>query len=178
MGYRLVVAVLSLVFFCSCAAFDKDTDAVEGFGGKDKPGMPSVTKEAGALSGYYSGTMTLDSNTCQSISDEVGVESELALDLVQDGDTINLTFADDTKTSGMLNGEKATFMSEIMTVKHVYYFTFADDAISGSIEVIEADEFGQFGKPCASYTADLKKGEKPAAKDESGEEKKEDEEKK
>ncbi|MBT3182085.1 MAG: hypothetical protein HN337_06215 [Deltaproteobacteria bacterium] len=162
MGYRLVIAVLSLLLITSCAAFDSDTDAIEGFGDQDQAGMPSTGKDLGPLSGYYSGNMVLNSNTCESISDEVGVESRIGVDVIQDENALNATFDDSKDTlTDMLEGKSAVFADEVMGVMHVYYFDFADDTVTGNCEVIEADEAGDFGDPCAVYAVELKKGEKP-----------------
>ncbi len=186
MGYRLVIAVLSLLLITSCAAFDKDTDAVEGFGSEDRQGMPSTGKDLGPLSGYYSGNMVLDSNSCESVSDEVGVESRIGVEVTQDENNLNAKFDSSEKTlTDILEGKSAVFADELMGVMHVYYLDFEDEDVTGNCEVIEADEAGDFGLPCAVYAVDLKKGEKPVEDDEestdddeSSEEEKDEEEKK
>lgn len=168
MGYRLVIAVCSLVLVCSCAAFDKDEDAIEGFGDKDTKEIPSVAKDQGPLTGYYAGSMILDSNTCQSISDEVGTESRLNIDVAQKGSTLNVTFDDGSTASGVVDSNKAVIMTTVMEVKHIYYVTFAEKegTVSGDCEVVETGEDGQYGSACATYTINLTKGEKPAAPEE------------
>lgn len=109
--------------------------------------------------------MILDSNTCQSISDEVGTESRLNLDVAQKGSTINVTFDDGTTANGIVDSNKAIVMTNVMEVKHIYYVTFAEKegSVSGDCEVVEATEDGQYGEACATYTINLTKGEKPAA---------------
>jgi len=169
MGYRLIVAVCSLVLVCSCAAFDKDTDAIEGFGDQDRETMPSVVKDAGAYHGYYTGVMILDSNSCQSISDEEGTQTRFGADVLHKGDTINITFDDKSTAAGIVKDDKVIIMTDVEGPEHVYYLTFAADeenkdlgTVNGSCEVIETDENGYFGEPCASYTIEMEKGEKPA----------------
>lgn len=177
MGYRLIAVIFALVFVVSCSAFDKEGPAIEGFGEADVSGNPVVAKDMGKFNGYYSGAMTLESNTCQSISDEVGVESALAFEVLQEDKAtlVNLIFDEKTTASGELSKEnKGTFMVDTMGVKHVYMITFNDKGADGSCEVVEADEAGQYGDPCAKYAIAVTKGEKPAAPAE--EEKKEGEE--
>jgi len=172
MGYRLALVVCAMLFVCGCSAFENDGNAIEGFGDLDVA-TPTIQKEMGPNTGYYAGAMTLDSNTCQSVSDETGTESTMSVDIIEDNAILNATFEGGINASSTLEGGKATFMTEISGVKHVYYFTFKEGVIEGKAEVIEADEAGQYGDPCASYMLLLNKGEKPAVETEKkGEEKK------
>jgi len=168
MGYRLMVAVCALFLMTSCAALDSDSgDPFEGFSPSEIPAPPGAGETG--LSGYYTGALTLDSNDCESISDEVGTVSALALDVTQNDTVMSVTFDDGSVSSGNLEGDKATFLSEVMGVRHIYYvvFTEADEVLSadGSCEVFEASEDGVFKEPCASYTISLEEGEKPEADD-------------
>jgi hypothetical protein len=105
--------------------------------------------------------MRLDSNSCESISDEVGVESEFSIEVVQSEETVTATFPGEVTSSGKLADGKTTIVTDVMQVKHAYYLTFAEDGITGTAEVIESDDEGDFGEPCASYVVELQKGEKP-----------------
>lgn len=167
MGFRLFLAVLSLLLISSCAAFDKDTDAIEGFGpGIDRPGEPSEGKRLGPNSGYYAGTMTLDNNSCESVSDEAGVESKLAVKIEdeEDGSVVNATFEGSSSSlSSRVKDSSIVLMEVIMGVQRVYYLTFVEGGIEGSCEVIEADDAGEFGKSCATYTIELVEGQEPPA---------------
>ncbi len=165
MGYRLAMVVFAALLVSGCAAFEHDGNAVEGFGDLDVA-VPTIQKELGPNTGYYAGAMVLDSNTCESVSDDEGVESSMSVEIIHDGDVLNATFEGGVISSSKLNGEKSTFMTEIGGVKHVYYFSFKDGKIEGKAEVVEADEAGQYGEPCATYTILLNKGEKPAEKKE------------
>lgn len=173
MGYRSLLCVFALSLLCSCAAFDNGGGAIEGFGDQDVAGNPTVTKETGANTGYFSGAMTLDTNTCQSVSDKAGVESSIAFDVVHEGNIVNATFEDGSTSASELMDTKATFLVETMGVKHVYYITFgAEGAVDGKCEVIEANAEGQYGEPCANYTLIMQKGEKPAKEEKPAEEEK------
>ena len=160
MGYRFVMALVAALLLAGCAAFDHNNDPYTGFSPDE---IPVLGGQAGPYSGYFSGTMTLDTNSCQAVSDAVGAAVPLTLETLQSDTTMNLTFADATVSAGALDGDKATFMVRMGSTKHVYVLTFGDGTISGSCDVIESDADGQFGKPCASYTVALEKGEKPAA---------------
>ena len=159
MGYRLMVALCTLALFCSCAAFDSDADPYVGF---NPDIIPPMAGQAGIYTGYYDGDMNMDSNACASVSDEVGVPTPLAVDVLHKDTVVNVIFEDGTIAAGSLEGNRATFMTETVGVRHIYYLTFADDAIEGSCEVFEADIEGKYKEPCGSYTVSLKKGEKPA----------------
>ncbi|HQG13865.1 MAG TPA: hypothetical protein PLT05_05855, partial [bacterium] len=164
---RLFLAILSLLLISSCAAFDRDTDAIEGFGrGIDRPGQPSEGKRFGPNSGYYVGTMTLDNNSCESISDEAGVENKLAVKIEDEegGSFVNATFEGYSRLfSSRLKDRSIVLMSVIMGVQRVYYLTFVEGGIEGSCEVMEADDAGEFGESCATYTIELMRGEEPPA---------------
>jgi hypothetical protein len=162
MGYRLVIAVCALSVLCSCAAFDSDGTPFEGFSPSEIP-TPEGAGETG-LSGYYAGNMVLDSNDCESVSDEVGAASILGIDVAQNDDVMSFTFSDDSFSKGALEGDKATFMTDTLGVRHIYYLTFGEEGlVDGSCEVFEASEDGVFRTPCASYSISLEQGEKPEA---------------
>lgn len=156
MGYRFLLAVIFLSLMAGCAAFDHGSTPYEGFD-------PSEVKIPNGLSGPYNGkftgTMTPDSNTCASVSDEVGAAVPLDVQVVQKDKLINMTFSDQQMAPGELSPEgKGTFMVEISGTKHVYYLTFSEDSkIEGTSEVIEKDENGTYAKPCATYTVALSK---------------------
>lgn len=162
MGRRLIVLALGLVLISGCAAFDTDNTPYDGF----SPDLvPVLGGQAGPLSGYYIGDMTLDSNTCQGVSDEVGKAAPLVLDVLQTELGMNVTFEDASVLAGQVDdASKAVFMSQTGSSKQVYFLDFSEDAkITGAAEVIEADENGQYADPCASYSLYLEKGERPAA---------------
>lgn len=158
MGYRLGVAVMAAFFLVGCSAFDSDNTPYEGM----KPGDPVPGINVGGIySGYYAGDMTVDANSCASVSDEQGSAIDMGFEVIHADTTVNIIFDDGTTVAGTLDGEKVTIMVENLGVKHVYYFTFADGEVTGSAEVIEADAAGEYSSPCATYSVALKKGEKP-----------------
>ena len=167
MGYRLLVALCALSLLCSCAAFDHNSEPYVGFPSEMVP--PVSGGQLGIFTGYYGGDMTMDSNSCSMVSDEVGVSMPLALDVLHKDEVVNLIFEDGTLAAGSLEGNKATFMTEDKGVRYIYYLTFADEAMEGSCEVFEADAEGKYKDPCGSYTISLQKGEKPSEEVESEE---------
>ncbi|MFH1830648.1 MAG: hypothetical protein ABH871_07725 [Pseudomonadota bacterium] len=166
MGYRLFVVLCAIVLIGGCAAFDHDNEPYAGFDPSEVPLIPGAN--VGAYNGYYSGSMTLDSNSCVGVSDEVSSEMPLALDVIHLDNTLNITFEDETLAAGELKGNAAIFMLQSGSTKHVYYLTFSDEdeTVTGSCEVIEADAEGQYSDACASYSISLVKGEKPAEDEE------------
>lgn len=162
MGYRILVAVCALALLGGCAAFDDSNIPYDGWSPADIAAIPGT--KASLYSGYYSGNMAIDSNTCSSVSDNAGSKVPISFDVVQSDKTINVAFSDSAKTTvaGTLDGEKTTVMTEIQNVRHVYYLKFADGAITGNVDVLEASDVGQYGDRCATYTLDMKKGDKPA----------------
>ncbi len=177
MGYRLLVILCAIVLIGGCAAFDHDNEPYTGFSPDEVPVIPGA--DVGIHTGYYSGTLTLNSNSCIGVSDEVNAEFPMSLDVIHYGTTLNITFDDDTIASGELTGdENAVFMVQTGTTKHVYYLSFsdADETVTGSCEVIEADANGQYSHPCASYSIALAKAEKPAEDEASDTETEEDNE--
>jgi len=160
MGYRLFVALIAAAMLAGCAAFDHDNDPYTGFSPDE---IPILGGQAGPYSGYFAGTMTVDTNACQAVSDAAGTAIDFTFDTVQSNTVINITFSDGSVAAGALDGDKATFLVKSGSTKHIYTLTFSDGKIDGSCDVIESDESGQFGAPCATYTIALAKGEKPAA---------------
>ena len=161
MGYRVLVVACLMSLICGCSAFDNSSEPYEGV----PEDQVQAAQSGGVIStytGYYAGDKTLDTNTCTSVTDEVGAAVPLSLDIAQSDVTIGVTFEDGQTASGALDTDKTIVMLEDASVKQVYYLTFTDGAVDGSSEVIEADENGQFGDPCATYTIALEKGEKPA----------------
>lgn len=156
MGYRILVAVFTMALLVSCAAFDNSSTPLEGFSPDEVARVPGT---ASAYSGHYAGTMTLDSNTCSSVTAEFGAAIPLEFDVTQSGTTVSVTFADDSVAAGSLDGDKTTLMTSTGNAKQVYYFTFAGNQAKGSAEVVEADEAGQYGAACASYTVLTSKAE-------------------
>lgn len=155
MGYKILVALFIPVLVCGCAAFDSDSTPFEGFDASQVPQIQGLS--GGPLSGSYAGDMTLDSNTCTSVSDTTGAKSSLTLTVSQSNSALGFTFDDGTTTSGTLDGEKVTLMKTTLGVKHVYYLKISKGKIDGSCEVIEANSDGQYSSPCASYTLALSK---------------------
>lgn len=160
MGYRLIVVLASFCLLTGCAAFDSSSEPYEGFSPDEVPPPPSAA--TGIYTGYYAGNITYESNTCASVTDEVGAAVPLAVDVLHQDTTINTTFDDGTTAAGTLEGEKVTLLTEDAMVKYVYFFAFEDGKVTGSGEVIEANADGQFADPCAKYSFELTKGEKPA----------------
>lgn len=174
MGYRLLVSVFVAALMISCAAFDSSQgEPFEGFAPDEVPATAGATQ--GIYNGYYDGVQTLDSNSCQSISESIGTQSDLAVDVAHQGATINVTFEDGVVTAGSLEGKRVTLLTAQLGVRHIYYLEFSEEAVGGSQEVFEQDEKGQYSKPCASYTIELEKGKKPEGEGEAkeGEEEKE-----
>ncbi|MFA4873795.1 MAG: hypothetical protein WC956_04980 [bacterium] len=159
MGYRFLIVIAVLSLMAGCAAFDTDSTPYAGFN-PDEVVFP--TGMSGPYNGSFTGTMTLDSSTCQGVSDEVGAAVPLNVDVVQSDKIINITFEDATVSAGELSAEnKAILVVQTGSTKHVYYLTFSEDSkIDGTCEVIEADADGQYVKACGSYTAALAKAEK------------------
>jgi|GEM_PF-1556736 len=158
---RLVLVLCILISLGACSAFDSDAEPYEGFAPDEVPPVPG--KSVGIYSGYYAGTMTLDSNECISVSDIVGDSFDFALDVLHSDNVMNVTFEDGSVASSEITDTSVIFMVQTGEVKHVYYLDFeVEDAVGGSCEVIEAGEDGSYGHPCASYTVTLEETEKPA----------------
>lgn len=171
MGYRLFVVLFATIvigvgscFFCcvsGCAAFDSDNEPYVGWDPDIVPVVPGG--KAGVHSGFYDGTLTLDSNSCMELAEEVGTVTDFSVDVIHIDNYLNLTFNDGSVAAGELLGDGAVFMQKDGSVENVYYFTFSDEeeAINGSLELIEPNESDQYGDPCAVYTVTLEEGEKP-----------------
>ncbi|MFH0798677.1 MAG: hypothetical protein V2A66_00660 [Pseudomonadota bacterium] len=157
MGYRVLAVLAAAVMLAGCAAFDHDNTPYDGFSPNEVPAPAGQ----GIYTGYYTGDMSVDSNTCIQVSDKAGSKVKLSFDVVHKDAVINVTFEDGATASANLDGTKATLMSEVSGVRHVYYLTFGDGKVDGTAEAIEGDSNGQFGSPCVSYTIALAKGEKP-----------------
>ena len=158
MGYRLFIVICALVLVSACSAMDHDSQVISG------GPSGSVSKGEGAFSGYYAGVMKLDSNVCQSVSDELGTESEISMDVTSQDKDLNIVFEDGTDASGKIEDSgKSVVMTDVSGINHVFYLTFSEDGneITGSCDVLEQDDNGQYSDPCASYTMSLKKGERP-----------------
>ena len=156
MGYRVLLAIALLALMSGCAAFDTDNTPYAGFD-PNLVTLPSLAK--GAYNGSFTGTMTVDSNTCAGVSDKVGDAVDAKMDVVQSDNIVNIKFEDGSVSASELSADsKATFMVQTGTTKHVYYLTFTNKTnIDGTCEVIEADENGDYAKPCANYTVSLEK---------------------
>jgi hypothetical protein len=171
MGYRFLVALFAVIviaigscFVCcmsGCAAFDSDNTPYVGFDPDIVPVIPGGV--AGIHSGFYTGTVTLDSNTCAGLEEEVGTSKDFAVDVIHVDNYINMTFEDGTVAAGEVEGDGVIFMQKDGSTEEVYYLTFSDEeeTISGSLEFIEPNEDGQYADPCAVYTVTMEEGEKP-----------------
>lgn len=171
MGYRFLVTIFaviaiaigscSITCLCGCAAFDSDNTPYVGFDPDIVPVIPGGV--AGIHSGFYTGTITLDSNTCAGLEEEVGTVTNFAVDVVHVDNYINMTFEDGTVAAGELVGDGAIFMQKDGSTEEVYYLSFSDEdeTVSGSLEMIEPNESGQYGDPCAVYTVMMEEGERP-----------------
>ncbi|HPQ80880.1 MAG TPA: hypothetical protein PLZ86_04070 [bacterium] len=160
MKSRLLFAVCAIFFLAGCAALDSDNTPYEGMMPGDP--IPGISPGAGQFSGYYEGKMTTEFNTCSSVSDETGSEFDLAIEVMHEGNLVEVSFEGSLFAGGTLDGSNVTVVLPEGDVKHVYHLTFAEEqTISGDIEVIEIDEAGQFGAPCAAYALALTKGIKP-----------------
>lgn len=158
MKHRLLV-ICAVMLLTGCAAFDSGGEPFEGFSPDQIPAPKAAT---GPNTGYFTGDMTLSSNSCESVSDKVGAKAPLSLDVVEASSNVSVTFEDGKVASGSLSSDKATVMTDTMGVKHVYYLEFSKDALKGNIEVLEENEAKQYADPCATYDFELKRGEKPA----------------
>jgi len=164
MSKRLILVLCVLISLGACAAFDTDNTPYEGFSPDEVPMIPGG--QIGIYSGYYAGTMTVESNACAGVADAVGDEIAFALDVIHDANMLNITFEDGIAASGELVDTLAIFMDETSGTKHVYYLDFAvEDSIDGSCEVIEVSEDGSYGEPCASYAISMEEAERPAEED-------------
>lgn len=161
MGYRLLVVLFAIFMIGGCAAFDSDNTPYVGFDPSIVPVMPGGVP--GIHSGFYAGTLTLDSNECEGVMDEVGTSSDFAVDVIHVDNYINMTFEDGTVVAGELVGDSAVFMTKVGSTENVYYFTFSDESetITGSFEVIEPNDDLQYGDPCAVYSVAMEQGERP-----------------
>ncbi len=161
MGYRFLVVICAIFMIGGCAAFDHDNEPYAGFSPDEIPVIPGGV--AGIHTGFYTGTITVDSNECASVVDEVGSALDFSIDAIHLDDYMNITFEDGTVSAGELVGDSAIFVVNDGTAETVYYLTFSDEleTVSGSIEVIEPDESGQYADPCASYTVSMEEGDKP-----------------
>ncbi|HPM41766.1 MAG TPA: hypothetical protein PLY45_04970 [bacterium] len=171
MKSRLTVALCAVFLLAGCAALDTDNTPIEGMQpGDPVPGL--ALPGMGPLTGYYSGTMTLESNTCNSVSDQVGDKIELAFDIAHQAPFIQAVFSDGLTVSGMIEatkeGDSVTMVVKESGVEHIYYLLFTTEKLVGSVEVAEQQEDGNFGESCASYQLDLAKGVKPVEVAEGG----------
>ncbi len=144
-----------------CAAFDSDNTPYVGFDPDIVPVIPGGVP--GIHSGFYAGTLTLDSNECEGVMDEVGTSSDLAVDVIHVDNYINMTFEDGSLLAGELVGDSAVFMTKVGSTENVYYFTFSDESetVTGSLEIIEPNDGLQYGDPCAVYSVAMEQGERP-----------------
>ena len=162
MKFRLLVALCAVAMFAGCDALDTDNTPYEGM----QPGdaIPGLSLPgSGAYTGYYSGEMTAESNSCQLVSDEVGATFALVLEIkhMEKEKLIEVDFDAENIASGILEGKDVTVMVNDAGVKHVYYLTFGEAEITGTVEVIEPNQDGIYGDSCAVYSISLKKGDKP-----------------
>ena len=164
MKSRLIVALCAVFLLAGCSALDTDNTPIEGMQpGDPVPGL--ALPGMGPLTGYYSGTMTLESNACNSVSDQVGDKIDLALDISHRVPFIQALFADGAIAAGMTEavkeGDSVTLVIKDSGVEHIYYLIFAEEKMSGTVEVAEQQEDGNFGESCAVYQLELTKGVKP-----------------
>jgi hypothetical protein len=159
MGYRVFLLACVLVLMGGCAAFDHNNDSYTGFSPDQIPIIPGVS---GPYTGYYSGTMTADANSCVAVSDQAGTELPLAFEVKNVGDIINAIFEDGAVAASTVSNKKVVLLVGGEGIKHIYHLTFGDDGtITGDCKVIEIDSLGEYGDACASYTITLEKGERP-----------------
>lgn len=161
--YRLSITLFAVVLVAGCAAFDNGNEPFAGFS-KDEIPPPPGSKATGIYTGYYKGDAVVESNTCKASIEKAGSKVSLDMDVTHQDTNLNIVINSGDPVAGTLDGTKSTVMSEAAGVRHVYYLEFADTKITGSSEVIEKDDAGQYGDPCESYTFTLAKTEKPAAK--------------
>lgn len=156
----LVVAVALLVLpaLSACSAFSHDNTPYEGFNESQIPVNPFLG--TGPYEGVYTGTMTLDraDEDCVGIVDEVGVEIPVTLDVIQAGEIISIQFEDDTEESGKLVDTKVTIVKREASDVRMYHLDFADEAISGQVEVFIDDGADGMFDPCGSYTVSASRG--------------------
>lgn len=168
MGYRLLVVVGLVSLMVGCAAFDNSSKPYEGFSDEEIAQATAANggSNAGPLSGYYAGEMIVESNGCKSIKEKEGEKVSLSFEVEQVDNTVSVKFKEGN-TSGDLKDNQATVMTKTSTAHSVYMLKFEEEgkSVSGTCEVIEADEAGQFAAPCATYQLSLQKGEKPAEKE-------------
>jgi hypothetical protein len=157
----IFVGVVALLALSGCAAFDTDNTPYAGFDQVQLP--PSVG--GGPYAGYYAGTMTLESNACEAVSDAVGDAVPIAFTITENENLLNIVMPDKSASSAELDdAKKGKFVIQTGSVKHVYTVDLSkEQKVSGACDVIEADANGMYGTSCASYVLDLTRGEKPAA---------------
>ena len=161
MGYRLLVVLFAILMIGGCDAFDSDNTPYVGFDPDIIPAFPGG--KAGVHSGFYTGTLVLDTNGCVGVADEVGTSTDFSVDVIHVDNYLNLTFEDGSVAAGELVGDGAIFMQKDGSTEDVYYLTFSDEeeTVSGSLEVIEPNADGQYSDPCATYSITLEEAEKP-----------------
>ena len=142
MEIRVLCALFGLVAMCGvgCSAFDSGTPTV------NDPTNPIVSPEGSenVQQGFYTGTMTLESNSCATIATEIGAEEEFAVDVLQAEDLVSLQFDDGTQQSATLDGNSATVVRATDGMTRIYAITFNDDqSITGSCDVAENDADGK-----------------------------------
>ncbi len=180
MGSRILVVVLSILCISGCAAFDSSQGSApdgDGDGFLLNPGVGTVNYEA-----YFKGTLTLESNACETIEAEEGSSVDFGMLVLRSADTVNVTFDDGETVSGTLEGDTATFLADASGERRIYYLSFSafsadftggDQTIEGTGEIFEpaAEGEGYESEPCGEYSLTLTKGEKPEAlAEEDGEE--------
>jgi hypothetical protein len=161
MGYRLFVVLCAVFMIAGCSAFDSDNTPYTDWSPDLIPPIPGG--KAGIHSGFYSGTKVLDSNSCASIADELGMSSDFAINVLHVDNYLNTTLEDGSVMAGELVGDSAIFVMKEGSVEQAYYLTFSNEteSVTGNLEVIEPNESGQYGEPCAQYTISLEEGSKP-----------------
>jgi hypothetical protein len=147
-----ILIVLLTLTGCSDADNDQPPPATD-----ESPLPPSVKGTSSA--GHYSGTMTLNFNDCEAISDDVGNPIPFSIEVINNRDLLNVILPDLTASSIRLNEEKrGMFVVKTGSVRHVYTLDFSDeDSITGTCDVFESETSATDAMACASYDLDLNK---------------------
>lgn len=162
MGNQKLFILVACTMLTACSAFDDGGNVVLDDVLPD--GTPNIAQGGEAdtkFQGFYSGTRVLDSNSCTSVEEAAGAEDEFAVDVIHSGTVISFQLEDGSEFSGELTGTKAVLLYKELSRSWIYDVEFSEEGVKGKAELVESVVDGQLGDPCAVYSLDLLKTEKP-----------------
>ncbi len=151
---HLAVVTFALALLAGCSAFDHDNTPYEGFSPDQISADLNIA--AGAYEGDYTGTMKLDSKSdaCAGITEEVGAETPIKLNIVQAGVLVSVGFEDGSEESGKLIDTKVTVVKRGDSDVRMFFLSFLDAGIEGTADVYPASKEAGI-ESCGSYSFTL-----------------------